>query len=126
MKRAIVAIVTTVLCVLCFHVYAVNRSDVLIEMVKENNEPTSDPRPSKGHRMPTRPETCVVDFKSKMIQLSVSAEIVYYELWSDSGDSIVVTYVCDRDMVEYMCTLSGCYYLRLLTTDNTYIGYMEL
>ena len=52
--------------------------------------------------------------------------IISYELWDETGENIVAAYPDDYDMVVYMSSLTGCYQLRLVTAESTYIGYIEL
>ena len=82
--------------------------------------------PDRGHRTSPTYETCVIDFTNLAIATERIPMIISYELWDETGENIVAAYPDDYDMVVYMSSLSGCYQLRLVTEDSTYIGYIEL
>lgn len=79
-----------------------------------------------GWRMPAAPITCTIDFTTLSITSNRVQLILSYELMDETGEEIVATYPNDYDMVVYMSSLTGCYQLRLVTAESTYIGYIEL
>lgn len=79
-----------------------------------------------GPRMPAAPVICTIDFDSHRIATSIAYEITAYELWDEDGVSPIVSYPSDYDIVEYMSRLAGVFQLRIVTSDRTYAGYLEL
>ena len=76
--------------------------------------------------MPAAPVICTIDFDSHRIATSIAYEITAYELWDEDGVSPIVSYPSDYDIVEYMSRLAGVFQLRIVTSDRTYAGYLEL
>ena len=79
-----------------------------------------------GFRMPAAPITCTIDFTALSIISNRISSVLSYELWDDTREEILASYSNDYDMVVYMSTLTGCYQLRLVTEECTYIGYINL
>ena len=81
---------------------------------------------NKGTRTPAAPTVCTIDFDNHRIETSIPYAVTAYELWEDEGIAIIVSYPSDYDMVEYMSGQTGVYQLRIVTSDGTYAGYLEL
>lgn len=79
-----------------------------------------------GLRIPAVPLTSTIDFDALSIISDRLPMVLSYELWDESGDTMLVSYSNDFDMVSFMSSLTGCYQLRLLSADSTYLGYIEL
>ena len=85
-----------------------------------------DERPSKGYRVPAAPVICTIDFESHRIATSIPYEIIAYELWDEDGTAQIVSFASDYDLVEYMSCMSGAFQLRLVSSERTYVGYIDL
>lgn len=81
---------------------------------------------SRGRRTPARHIYCLIDFDVKGISIENDTEILSYELWNEEGESLIVAYPEDEQMVEFMSGLKGTYQLRLVTEECLYVGYVEL
>ena len=93
-----------------------------VTTIDENREE----HPEKGPRTPSAPTVCTIDFDNHRIETSIPYAVTAYELWEDEGIAIIVSYPSDYDMVEYMSGQTGVYQLRIVTSDGTYAGYLEL
>ena len=80
----------------------------------------------KGHRMPSAPFICTIDFENPRIETSIPYRITAYELWDEDCDYPIVSYANDYKLVDYMANASGVFQLRIVTTERTYIGYIDL
>ena len=107
-----------------FNSYSYEHDAISVSLAQSDNEYRE--KPEKGHRTSPTYETCVIDFSNFAIATERIPMIISYELWDGTGEEIVVSYPNDYDMVTFMSSLSGCYQLRLVTEDSTYIGYIEL
>ncbi|MDE5790135.1 MAG: hypothetical protein K2H96_02755 [Muribaculaceae bacterium] len=99
-------------------------SQVIVSLTEENKDiPIENPW---GLRMPPAPTSCIVDFTNLSITSDRLPMVLSYELWDETGETMIILYSNDYDMVTFMASLSGCYQLKLISEDNTYIGYIEL
>ena len=96
------------------------------DIALEAEEPDRSVDPSKGRRIPAAPVICTIDFKNHRIATSIPYAITAYELWDEEGESLIVSYTNDYDMVQYMANTTGVFRLRLTTDGRTYLGYLEL
>ncbi len=99
---------------------------VKTEITLQDERPDKGIQPDKGHRIPSAPVICTIDFENHRIETSIPYEIIAYELWDEDGIDTIVSYPSDYDIVEFMSTVSGAFQLRLITVEHTYIGYLEL
>lgn len=79
-----------------------------------------------GWRMPAAPISCQIDFNALSITSDRLPTVLSYELWNDTGESMIISYSNDYDMVSCMASLAGVFQLRLISAETSYIGYMEL
>ena len=97
---------------------------VIVSLSEEEDDiPEENPF---GWRIPAPPTTCLVDFANLSITSDRLPIVLSYELWDEAGDIMLISYSNDYDMVTFMTSLTGGYQLRLVTEENTYIGYIEL
>ena len=52
--------------------------------------------------------------------------VISYELRDEEGETMIVGFSSDSDLVEFMTSLQGVYQIRLVTDEYLYIGYIEL
>lgn len=52
--------------------------------------------------------------------------VISYELWDETGDSMIISYSNDYDMVSYMLSLTGFYQLRIVSEYTIFEGYLDL
>lgn len=121
--KKIITIIIALTAIITFDVYPAPETPTTVAL-KELEDYTE--LPNKGNRTSPTYETCVIDFSNFAIATERIPMIISYELWDETGENIVAAYPDDYDMVVYMSSLSGCYQLRLVTEDSTYIGYIEL
>ena len=121
--KKIITIIIALMAIITFDVYPAPETPTTVAL-KELEDYTE--LPNKGNRTSPTYETCVIDFSNFAIATERIPMIISYELWDGTGEEIVVSYPNDYDMVTFMSSLSGCYQLRLVTEDSTYIGYIEL
>ena len=126
MRKLIFVAFTAIMFLCCFQANASGPGSIIVDMTQQDNSQDPDEKNNKGHRLPVRTQTCLIDFDSHTISTSVSADIISYELWDENGESIVLAFGTDSDMVVYLSEISGLYQLRLVTEKYTYIGYIEL
>ena len=107
-----------------FNSYSSEYDEISISIKQFDND--YEEIPEKGHRTSPTYGTCVIDFSNFAIATERIPIIISYELWDGTGEEFVVSYPNDYDMVVYMSSLTGCYQLRLVTAESTYIGYIEL
>lgn len=94
---------------------------IIFQEVEKDKDP-----PSKGYRAPEVSVICTIDFENHRIATSLPYEITTYELWDEYGEIPIVSYASDSDLVEYMEYTSGIFQLRLITSEQTYLGYLDL
>ena len=107
-----------------FNSYSHESDEISISIKQYDND--YEEIPEKGHRTSPTYGTCVIDFSNLTIVTERIPMIISYELWDGTGEEFVVSYPNDYDMVTFLSSLSGCYQLRLVTVDSTYIGCIEL
>ena len=88
--------------------------------------PDKGDKPDKGHRIPSAPIICMIDFEHNRILTSIPFEITDYELWEEVGDASIISYPSDCELVEYMAGITGVYMLRIVTSERAYVVYIEL
>lgn len=88
--------------------------------------PDKNDLPEKGYRMPSAPFICTIDFENHRIETSLPYNIIAYELWDEDGDSPIVSYANDYEMVECMANDSGVFQFRIVTDERTYVGNIDL
>lgn len=101
-------------------------TEIITVNLGTNPKPDYPELPPVGPRMPSVSYTCTVDFSSYSIDATVPYDIITYQLWYGEGDTMLVSYPYDQDMVVFMSQITGTYQLRIETTDYTYIGYIDL
>lgn len=106
-----------------YNAYAISEDVIFFELTQSDDHKEI---PDKGQRIPSRKETCTIDFASKSICASLEEEILYYELWDELGCTIIVSFFNDYDMVGYMLSLTGFYQLRIVSEWTIYEGYLDL
>ena len=121
--KKIITIIIALMAIITFDVYPAPETPTTVAL-KELEDYSE--LPDKGNRTSPTYGTCVIDFSNFAIATERIPMIISYELWDGTGEEIVVSYPNDYDMVTFMSSLSGCYQLRLVTEDSTYIGYIEL
>lgn len=98
--------------------------ELVIPIELEYKNPSG--KPDKGRRIPSRHETCLINFNSYTIQTSFSASITNYELWDEEGLTCILWVISDEEMVKYLRSIKGCHQLHIVTQESIYIGYLEL
>ncbi|MDE6022962.1 MAG: hypothetical protein K2G13_05605, partial [Muribaculaceae bacterium] len=68
----------------------------------------------------------IIDISTHSIQTSLSNDIISYELWDEEGESMIVSYKYDSNMVAFLSTVKGVYQFRIATAETIYLGYIEL
>ena len=121
--KKIITIIIALMAIITFDVYPAPETPTTVAL-KELEDYSE--LPDKGNRTSPTYGTCVIDFSNFAIATERIPMIISYELWDGTGEEIVVSYPNDYDIVTFMSSLSGCYQLRLVTEDSTYIGYIEL
>ena len=121
--KKIITIIIALTAIITFDVYPAPETPTTVAL-KELEDYSE--LPDKGNRTSHTYWTCVIDFSNFAIATERIPMIISYELWDETGENIVAVYPDDYDMVVYMSSLSGCYQLRLVTAESTYIGYIEL
>ena len=121
--KKIITIIIALMAIITFDVYPAPETPTTVAL-KELEDYSE--LPDKGNRTSPTYGTCVIDFSNFAIATERIPMIISYELWDGTGEEIVVSYPNDYNMVTFMSSLSGCYQLRLVTEDSTYIGYIEL
>ena len=76
--------------------------------------------------MPAAPVICVIDFTNLSITSDRLPIVLSYEFWDETGDTMIISYPNDYDMVFFMSSQTGIYQLRLVSAETTYTGYIEL
>ena len=127
MKKLLVSLLSG-LCLAIVSINAVaisNQIDIRLLVFHYIEEEEEEP-PSKGYRTPAAPVICTIDFENHSIKTSISYNITVYELWDEDGDSPIVSYASDYELVEYMAKASGVFQFRIVTTERIYVGYIDL
>lgn len=81
-----------------------------------------------GRRTVPYPIYCVIDFDKETISgSSILDEVIGYEIWDESGFSILFATSDERWFVETLASMpNNTYYLLVLKTpDSTYSGYLD-
>lgn len=123
MNRILISLILALAFIMPAEAFSFVAESTVISMAKK---PTRKDLPTKGHRMPSEKVVCVIDFTSGQIMVETSSPVISYELRDEEGETMIVGFSSDSDLVEFMTSLQGVYQIRLVTDEYLYIGYIEL
>ena len=83
--------------------------------------------PGKGHRIPSRPVNCSIDFDAKTVYTAPMVEdIESYEIWNEARTILMGSYADDSDFVEALSATTEPVAIVLTTATTRYVGYYSM
>lgn len=124
MKRLVTFFIVAV-CFFCSKADVYAHEDFSVNLTEEF-DPDYVEIPDYGVRSLPNMAICTISFNSASISTTISSEIVSYEILDAEGEAILYSSSDERDTVEFMSTIVGKYWLRILTSTRSYVGCINL
>ena len=127
MKKLLISLLSGLcLAIVSINAFAIsNQIDIGLFVFHYTEEEREEP-PSKGYRIPAAPVICTIDFENHRIVTSIPDEIISYDLWNEDGEATIASYSTDYELIRYLANTIGVFQLRLITSEHTYVGYLDL
>lgn len=98
---------------------------IIVDMNQHSNEQVEKPITEKGKRCPSVKYYFSINLEDYAVETDIPDTIILYEIMDEDGSTLLASSL-SSEVAMYLSSVDGVFQLRLVTADNTYIGYIEL